>query len=45
MNGAKGDNAYRNLVNLRRKLNKKKFALEGNPAAAIYGASQMVNHI
>ena len=41
MKGAKGDNAYVNLVNYRRKLNKKKFALEGNPAAAIYGASQM----
>jgi hypothetical protein len=41
MRGAKGDNAYRSLVNFRRKLNKKKFALEGNPAAAIYGASQM----
>lgn len=34
MKGAKGENAYRNLVNYRRKLNKKKFALEGNPAAA-----------
>lgn len=41
MKGAKGESAYRNLVNYRRKLNKKKFALEGNPAAAIYGASQM----
>ncbi len=41
MKGAKGENAYRNLVNFRRKLNKKKYALEGNPAAAIYGASQM----
>jgi hypothetical protein len=41
MRGAKGDNAYNNLVNYRRNLNKKKFALEGNPAAAIYGASQM----
>lgn len=41
MKGAKGENAYRNLVNYRRKLNKKKYALEGNPAAAIYGASQM----
>ena len=40
MKGAKGENAYRNLVNYRRKLNKKKFALEGNPAAAIYGESQ-----
>jgi hypothetical protein len=41
MNGTKGDLAYKNLVSLRRLLNKKKFALEGNPAAAIYGASQM----
>ncbi len=40
MKGAKGENAYRNLVNSRRKLNKKKYALEGNPAAAIYGESQ-----
>ena len=28
MKGAKGENAYRNLVNYRRKLNKKKFAFE-----------------
>ena len=41
MRGAKGDNVYRNLVNFRRKLNRKKFALEGNPAAAMYGESQM----
>jgi len=41
MNGPKGEVAYRNLVDFRRKFNKKKFALEGNPAAAIYGASQM----
>jgi hypothetical protein len=41
MKGAKGENAHRNLVDYRRKLKKKKFALEGNPAAAIYGASQM----
>jgi hypothetical protein len=40
MKGAKGENVYRNLVNSRRKLNKKKFALEGNPAAAMYGESQ-----
>ncbi len=37
---SKRQNAYRNLVNYRRKLNKKKFALEGNPAAAMYGESQ-----
>ena len=41
LDGEKQKNAYRNIVNCRRKLNKKKFALEGNPAAAIYGASQM----
>jgi hypothetical protein len=41
MRGAKGENVYRNLVNFRRKLNRKKFALEGNPAAAMYGESQM----
>ena len=41
MQGAKGDNAHRYLVNFRRKLNKKKFALEGNPAAAMYGESQV----
>jgi len=41
MGGQKGEIAYRNFVNFRRKLNKKKLTLEGNPAAAIYGASQM----
>ncbi|MCF7867053.1 putative virulence factor, partial [Candidatus Woesearchaeota archaeon] len=41
MQGAKGELAYQNLVNLRRKLNKKKYALSGNPAAAIYGESQV----
>ena len=41
LDGEKQKNAYRNIVNCRRKLNKKKFALNGNPAAAIYGASQM----
>lgn len=41
MDGAKGKKAYRNLVNFRRRLNKKKFALEGNPAAAMYGESQV----
>ena len=29
------------MVNCRRKLNKKKFALDGNPAAAVYGESQV----
>lgn len=41
MRGPKGDTAYRNLVNHRRQLNRKKFALEHNPAAAIYGESQV----
>jgi len=40
LEGEKQKNAYRNMVNCRRSLNKKKFALEGNPAAAIYGESQ-----
>lgn len=40
MQGAKGKNAYSELVDFRRKLNRKKFALEGNPAAAMYGESQ-----
>ena len=33
--------AYRKMVDFRRKLKKKKFALEGNPAAAMYGESQV----
>ena len=41
LEGEKQKNAYRNMVNCRRKLNKKKFALEGNPAAAMYGESQV----
>jgi len=41
MRGSKGDNAYRQLISFRRTLKKKKYAIEGNPAAAIYGASQM----
>lgn len=40
LEGSKAKEAYRNMVNCRRKLNKKKFALEGNPAAAMYGESQ-----
>ena len=40
LDGEKQKTAYRNLVNYRRQLKKKKFALEGNPAAAIYGESQ-----
>ncbi len=39
-NSIKARATYANLVNCRRKLNKKKFALEGNPAAAMYGESQ-----
>ncbi|MCL2283002.1 MAG: putative virulence factor [Fibromonadales bacterium] len=41
MKGAKGDSAYRKLMNFCRKLTRKKFALEGNPAAAMYGESQV----
>src|SRR5690554_2735835 len=41
MKGPKGTAAYRNFVNFRRQLNKKKYALEDNPAAAIYGESQV----
>lgn len=41
LEGNKAKEAYRNMVNCRRKLNKKKFALEGNPAAAMYGESQV----
>lgn len=41
LEGNKAKEAYRSMVNCRRKLNKKKFALEGNPAAAIYGESQV----
>ena len=41
LDGEKQKNAYRTMVDYRRKLHKKKFALEGNPAAAMYGESQM----
>lgn len=41
MQGVKGANARRHLVNQRRSLNKKRYALESNPAAAMYGESQM----
>ncbi len=40
LEGNKAKEAYRNMVNCRRKLNKKKFALEANPAAAMFGESQ-----
>jgi hypothetical protein len=39
--GNKANETYRLLVNCRRRLNKKKFAIEGNPAAALYGESQV----
>jgi hypothetical protein len=41
LDGEKRKNAYRTMVDCRRRLNKKKFALEGNPAAAMYGESQV----
>ena len=41
LEGNKAKEAYRSMVNCRRMLNKKKFALEGNPAAAMYGESQV----
>ena len=40
LEGNKAKEVYRSMVNCRRKLNKKKFALEGNPAAAMFGESQ-----
>ncbi|MEI7582741.1 virulence factor SrfC family protein [Runella sp.] len=40
LDGEKQKNAHRTMVDYRRKLNKKKFALEGNPAAAMFGESQ-----
>lgn len=41
LDGEKKKNAYRAMVNHRRKLKKKKFALDSNPAAAVYGESQV----
>jgi hypothetical protein len=41
LDGEKKKKAYRQIVDSRRKLKKKKFALESNPAAAIYGESQV----
>jgi len=41
LEGNKAKEAYRTMVNWRRKLNKKKYALDGNPAAAMYGESQV----
>ena len=41
LQGDKQSNARRNFLNFKRQLNKKKFALSGNPAAALYGESQM----
>lgn len=40
LDGEKQKNSYRIIVDCRRKLKRKKFALEGNPAAAMYGESQ-----
>ena len=41
LEGGKRKSAYNNMVNCRRKLKRKKSAMEGNPAAAIYGESQV----
>ncbi len=38
--GNKQKEAYKNMVNCRRKLKKRKYALGENPAAAVYGESQ-----
>ena len=40
LEGNKAKDAYRKMVDCRRRLNKKKEAHEGNPAAAMYGESQ-----
>jgi hypothetical protein len=41
LNGEKRKTASQAIVNYRRKLNRKKFALASNPAAAVYGESQV----
>lgn len=41
LQGEKLKKSYQESVKFRRDLNKKKFALEGNPAAAMYGESQV----
>ncbi len=41
MQGRKGEILYNKLVNYRRQLNKKKFAICENSAAAVYGESQV----
>jgi len=41
LSGGKRKEAYYRFVNFRRALNKRRFALEENPAAALYGESQM----
>jgi hypothetical protein len=41
LDGEKRNIAYRNIVDFRRNLKKKNFALESNPAAAVYGESQV----
>lgn len=40
LEGNKAKEVYSNMVNCRRKLNRKKDALENNPAAAMFGESQ-----
>src|SRR5690554_1359199 len=41
LEGEKHMRAYRSLVNSRRQLKRKKLAIEGNPAAATFGESQV----
>jgi hypothetical protein len=41
LEGEKQKKAYRNLVNCRRRLKRKKYVLDSNPAAAMYGESQV----
>lgn len=41
MHGKKGEFLYNKLVGYRRELKKKKFAMQDNSAAAVYGESQV----
>ncbi len=41
LDGEKQKNAYRSMVNKRRSLNKKMFAISDNPAITVYGESQV----
>lgn len=41
LEGEKSRRAHNNIIDIRRRLKKKRFALEGNPAAALYGESQV----